>query len=123
MNNPTKYQWRDKVVTYIDKIQPKLSSFTNKSLSDSSFQFSLFQNAPNPFNPSTIIHYEIPNVGLVTLKVYDEIGREVKTLVNQYQNKGRYDINFSASSLSSGIYFYQLRVGNFVATKKMIMLK
>ena len=84
---------------------------------------SLSQNYPNPFNPSTIIHYEIPNDGLVTLKVYDELGREVKTLVNQYQNKGKYDVNFDASNLASGIYFYRLQSGNFISTKKMLLLK
>ena len=85
--------------------------------------FILYQNYPNPFNPSTIIHYEIPNDGLVTLKIYDELGREVKTLVNQYQNKGRYDINFDASNLASGIYFYRIEAGNFIQTRKMLLLK
>lgn len=86
-------------------------------------KFELYQNYPNPFNPTTIIHYEIPNDGLVTLKVYDELGREVKTLVNLYQNKGRYDINFNASNLASGIYFYQLRSGSYISAKKMLLLK
>ncbi len=86
-------------------------------------KYSLSQNYPNPFNPSTIIHYEIPNDGLVTLKIYDDLGREVKTLVNQYQSKGRYDINFNASSLASGIYFYQLHSGNYISTKKLMLLK
>ncbi len=86
------------------------------------------QNYPNPFNPTTIIHYEIPNDGLVTLKIYDELGREVKTLVNQYQNKGKYDINFNASNLASGVYFYQLHAStgsaqSFISTKKLILLK
>lgn len=90
--------------------------------------FVLFQNYPNPFNPSTIIHYEIPNDGLVTLKIYDELGREVKTLIDQYQSKGKYDINFNASQLASGIYFYQLNAStgsaqNFISTKKMLLLK
>lgn len=85
--------------------------------------YNLDQNYPNPFNPSTIIHYEIPNGGVVTLKIYDELGREVKTLVNQYQSKGRYDIDFNASSLASGIYFYQLRADSYLSTKKMLLLK
>jgi hypothetical protein len=78
---------------------------------------------PNPFNPSTLIHYEIPNDGLVILKIYDNIGQEVRTLVNQYQTKGRYDINFNAGNLASGIYFYRLQSGRFVSTKKMLLLK
>lgn len=86
-------------------------------------QFSLSQNYPNPFNPTTVIHYEIAADALVTLKIYDELGREVKTLVNQYQNKGKYDINFIAAKLSSGNYFYQLKAGNFISTKKMLLMK
>jgi len=86
-------------------------------------QFRLYQNYPNPFNPSTIVQYEVPKNGLVTIKVYDILGREVRTLVNQYQNKGRYEINFNASNLSSGVYFYQLKAGEFINTKKMILLK
>lgn len=93
-------------------------------------KFQVMQNYPNPFNPSTTIHYELPVNGLVTLKIYDELGRLVKTLVNQYQSKGRYDINFDASNLASGIYFYRLNVinplnqsQNFTAVKKMLLLK
>lgn len=83
----------------------------------------LSQNYPNPFNPTTIIHYEIPNDGLVILKIYDELGREVKTLVNQFEGKGKYDINFEASNLASGIYFYRLQSGSFISTKRMVLLK
>ena len=86
-------------------------------------KFVLYHNYPNPFNPSTTIQYEIPNSGLVTIKVYDVLGREVKTLVNQYQNMGSHEANFNAGNLSSGVYFYQLRAGDFVSTKKMILVK
>ena len=86
-------------------------------------QYKLFNNYPNPFNPTTIIKYQVPKDGLVTLKIYDELGREVKTLVNQYLSKGSYSINFNASSLASGVYFYQLRAGSFVAAKKLLLLK
>ena len=85
--------------------------------------FALSQNYPNPFNPSTTIRYDILNSGIVTLKIYDILGREVKTLVNQYENGGTYDVNFDASNFSSGVYFYQLRAGSFISTKKMILLK
>jgi hypothetical protein len=86
-------------------------------------QFVLSQNYPNPFNPSTIIHYEIPDDGPVALIIFDGLGKEVKTLVNQYQSKGRYDINFNAINLPSGIYFYQLKANSFISTKKMLLLK
>lgn len=85
--------------------------------------FALEQNYPNPFNPSTTIKYQIPQNGLVTLKVYNVIGQEVATLVNQVQNASAYETSFDASKLSSGIYFYTLRAGNFVETKKMMLMK
>jgi len=86
-------------------------------------EYLLSSNYPNPFNPSTVIHYEIPNDGLVTIKVYDELGREVKTLVNQYQSMGRYDVNFNATNLASGVYIYRLQFGSYISTKKMLLLK
>lgn len=85
--------------------------------------FNLNQNYPNPFNPSTKISYSISKAGLVTLKVYNILGQEVKTLVNNYQNPGSYKVNFNASSLPSGIYLYRIISGNFVQVKKMILLK
>jgi 1,4-alpha-glucan branching enzyme len=86
-------------------------------------EYKLSQNYPNPFNPSTIIRYQIPTAGNVTLKIYDILGREIKTLVNKYQQGGTYEITFNAANLSSGIYFYQIRTNNFVSTKKMILIK
>lgn len=85
--------------------------------------FSLEQNYPNPFNPTTIIRYQLPQEGYVTLKIYDMLGREVSTLVNEYKNAGEYKINFDASSLSSGVYVYRILVNDFVSTKKMILMK
>ncbi|HKI78052.1 MAG TPA: alpha-amylase family glycosyl hydrolase [Ignavibacteriaceae bacterium] len=85
--------------------------------------YNLSQNYPNPFNPSTVIKYQLPAPGNVTLKIYDILGREVKTLVNGYQQNGSYKITFDASKLASGIYFYQIHANNFVSTKKMILLK
>lgn len=84
---------------------------------------SLSQNYPNPFNPSTTIEYAIPKSELVTLKVYDVLGREVATLVNEYKQAGMYKANFNASGLVSGVYFYQLSAGSYVETKKLIMMK
>ncbi|MCX7877160.1 MAG: T9SS type A sorting domain-containing protein, partial [Ignavibacteria bacterium] len=85
--------------------------------------YSLSQNYPNPFNPATSIKYTIPKSGLVTLKVYDVLGREVATLVNEKKEPGIYDVNFDASELSSGIYFYRLEAGDFKAVKKMMLVK
>ena len=91
-------------------------------------EFALYQNYPNPFNPITKIHYSIPsNVKSqmlnVILKVYDTLGNEVVTLVNEYKPAGSYEVEFNASRLSSGIYFYRLQSGSFVETKAMILLK
>ncbi|MBK7227287.1 MAG: T9SS type A sorting domain-containing protein [Ignavibacteriales bacterium] len=92
--------------------------------------FSLEQNYPNPFNPSTTIKYTIPNVTLsgvegsrVILKIYDLLGDEIATLINENKPAGSYEVNFIASSLSSGTYFYKLQVGSFIETKKMILMK
>ncbi len=101
--------------------------------------FSLEQNYPNPFNPTTKIKYSIPSSTLrqaqsdktVTLKVFDLLGREIATLVNEQKPVGEYEVEFNitnlpsrpGSALTSGIYFYQLQAGNFVETKKMILLK
>ncbi len=85
--------------------------------------YSLDQNFPNPFNPSTVISYSIPKDGMVTLKIFDALGREVKTLVSEKQTVGRYNVTFDALRLSSGVYFYRLVSGNYVSTKKMLILK
>ncbi len=85
--------------------------------------FSLEQNYPNPFNPSTTISWQSPVSSNQTLKVYDILGNEVATLVDEYKSAGSYEVEFNASHLPSGTYFYQLRAGSFVETKKMILLK
>ncbi|MFA7420665.1 MAG: sugar-binding protein [Melioribacteraceae bacterium] len=85
--------------------------------------YSLDQNYPNPFNPTTQIKYSILNAGNVSLKVFDVLGREVADLVNQNQDAGHYTVNFNASSLSSGIYFYRIESGSFVSVKKMMLVK
>jgi len=84
----------------------------------------LYQNYPNPFNSSTMISYSTSNPGFVILKIYDILGKEVQTLVDKYQVTGDYTISLDAKNLSSGIYFYQLQVGNdFVITKKMLLMR
>ena len=85
--------------------------------------YSLEQNYPNPFNPSTTINYALPVSGNVTLKVYNLIGQEVASLVNEFQREGSYDVRFDASKLSSGVYFYSLSAGNFTQVKKMMLVK
>lgn len=85
--------------------------------------FALSQNFPNPFNPTTSIKFNVGERANVTLKVYDMLGREVATLVNEVKESGSYDVNFDAAKLSSGTYVYKLTAGNFVETKKMVLLK
>ncbi len=85
--------------------------------------FNLYQNYPNPFNPSTTINYQIPKSSFVTLKIYDVLGREVANLVNNEKQAGQYNVTFNASKFSSGIYFYRLQAGDFISTKKMILMK
>ena len=83
----------------------------------------LFQNYPNPFNPTTKIKYQIPTDGIASLKVYDDLGREVAALVNEEKPTGSYVVEFDASNLASGIYFYKLQAGKYIETKKMVLLK
>ncbi|MDR3665707.1 MAG: T9SS type A sorting domain-containing protein, partial [Ignavibacteriaceae bacterium] len=87
------------------------------------FNFSLNQNYPNPFNPSTTISYQLSDQGLVSIKVYDVLGKEITTLVNEVKQSGVHEVNFNASEFGSGIYMYRMTVNNFTQTKKMIVLK
>lgn len=86
-------------------------------------EFSLGQNYPNPFNPTTNIRFSIPKSEHVSLRVYDILGREVKALVNQNLTPGEYQVDFDATGLSSGMYYYSLRSGDFVDVKKMVLVK
>ena len=86
-------------------------------------EYALGQNYPNPFNPITMIKYQLPANGFVSLKVYDVLGKEVATLVNEYKVAGYYDVEFNATNLSSGVYFYKLQAGNFVVTKKLLLTR
>lgn len=86
-------------------------------------EFNLYQNYPNPFNPSTTISFDLPNSEFVSLTIYDVLGKQVSTLVNEYKNAGRYDIRFEANRLSSGMYFYKISAGNFNQIKKFILMK
>jgi hypothetical protein len=86
-------------------------------------KFVLKQNYPNPFNPKTVISYILPEAGFTSLKVYDIIGNEVEILVSQKQSSGSYSVPFDASKLPSGIYFYKLEAGDFIDTKRMVLIK
>lgn len=123
-----KYQYRIKQIDFDGTF--KYSNVVEVEVTSPS-TFSLEQNYPNPFNPSTKIRYTIPNViasetkqsQFVNLKIYDVLGNELATLVNERRPSGSYEVEFDASNLPSGTYFYQLRAGSFVETKKMIFIK
>ncbi|MGD8781553.1 MAG: FG-GAP-like repeat-containing protein, partial [Ignavibacteria bacterium] len=104
----------DGAYEYSDEVEVNLSAIT---------EYSLEQNYPNPFNPTTTIKYQIPETGNVTLKIYDILGREVKTLVNETQASGVYSVEFNASQLASGVYIYRLRAEDYVSVKKLMLLK
>ncbi|KAB2849051.1 MAG: S8 family serine peptidase [Ignavibacterium sp.] len=122
------YSYRLKQIDYDGSVEYSNDVFAEIGLPET---FSLMQNYPNPFNPTTNIKYAIVNKQFVTLKVYDVLGNEVVTLVNEYKPAGNYEINFDASELSSGVYYYQLKTGSselnsgqsFIAAKKMLLLK
>jgi hypothetical protein len=85
--------------------------------------FALAQNYPNPFNPSTVISYSLGASSNVVVKVYNVLGKLITTLVNGHKEAGFYEVNFNAVGLSNGVYFYKIQAGNFVQTKKMLLLK
>ncbi len=103
------------VVTHIVGVKEPINSMPKK--------YELEQNYPNPFNPTTTINYSVPKSSTVTIKIYDILGKEVETLVNEQKTAGNYKIEFNADKLASGIYFYQMRAGNFISTKKLVLLK
>lgn len=85
--------------------------------------FSISQNYPNPFNPNTMISYQFPVSGFVSLKIFDVLGNEITSLVNENQNSGIYNINFDGSNLSGGVYYYTITAGDFRVTKSMMLIK
>ncbi|TSA27367.1 MAG: T9SS C-terminal target domain-containing protein [Ignavibacteriales bacterium] len=111
-----------KVVPYVEISENVTDVRSNSSMPN---EFQLNQNYPNPFNPETVISYQLAKGSFVTLKIYDAIGREIATLVNDYQEPGVYNSQFSIlnSQLPSGIYFYRLTAGSYSSTKKMLLLK
>ena len=107
----------DKVV--VEKVSGNSDEIENGVPSD----FTLAQNYPNPFNPSTQINFSLPESGQVNLKVYNMLGQTVQVLVNELRNAGNHTINFDASSLSSGVYIYQLEFDGKVLSNKMVLMK
>ena len=103
-------QWSTENVSVVDE-----NDFPN--------EYCLYQNYPNPFNPQTVIKYNIPKRCIVEIKIFDILGRELKTLVNEELSAGNYETKFDGSNLSSGIYFYRIIAGEYVKTNKMILLK
>ena len=85
--------------------------------------FRLEQNYPNPFNPSTTIRYSLPGNAHVTLTIFNTLGQQVATLVNEIQDSGYHDVRFDPSGLASGVYFYRLKAGDYIATKRLLLLR
>jgi len=115
---------------WVNAGKPEYNSTSVDDETSAPLGFKLEQNYPNPFNPTTKIKFTISNLGTpymaslqTTLIIYDVLGREITTLINKELSPGNYDIEFSANNLASGMYFYQLRAGDFVLTKKMLMIK
>ncbi len=118
---------------WVNAGSPPLAPTFAEELKNSRYDFKLEQNYPNPFNPTTVISYQLSGNGSVNLKVYDALGNEIATLINEEKSAGKYSLNFNIQQntnsalnghqLSSGVYFYQLRFGAFIQTRKMIYLK
>ena len=127
IDETTANDWIADAQAIIDAIQASLAKDGSvESLTSSDVKpetYSLNQNYPNPFNPSTSVSYSIPSDGYVTLSIYDALGKEVAVLDNGYKTAGNYSQTFDASELSSGMYFYTIRSGDFVQTKKMLLMK
>ena len=104
---------------YFDNLTNIIEDTKHSSLN----KFVLLQNYPNPFNPSTTINWEMPQAGLVSIKIYDVLGREVITLVNEELNAGKHETVFEAANFSSGVYIYRINTGDFIQTKKMILIE
>jgi hypothetical protein len=104
------------------QLEPKLTSVKPGSYFNIN-TYSLYQNYPNPFNPSTSIEFEIPSEGFVIIKLYDVLGKEVKSLLNEIKNAGHYSIILNAADLPSGMYLYKIQSGSFVSVKKLMLTK
>jgi hypothetical protein len=119
----TRIGWVTDDSGYILKTTTGGITFSKNISSNVPDKFSLFQNYPNPFNPNTIIRFQIKDSRFVTLKVYDILGKEIATLVNEKLQPGEYETKFDGRNLSSGVYFYKLTTRDYSRTKRMIILK
>ena len=108
---------------FIDDLSWGTATDLNDNIAITPIEFKLEQNFPNPFNPSTRIQYQVSSITNVSLKVYDILGNEVASLVNEQKPAGIYEVEFDAKQLTSGIYFYKLQAGSFVETKKMVLIR
>jgi hypothetical protein len=115
--------WSDLYDTRTFSNQNSTEKIKSKTIINIPTEYNLSSNYPNPFNPSTIINYAIKDAGLVSIKVYDVLGAEIATLVNETKEAGEYDVEFNASELPSGVYIYTLQTGDFISSKKMILMK
>ena len=129
LNMDTKYFWRVKasssngISTFSNIWSFIVGTITPVSGHQLPKTYSLSQNYPNPFNPTTVINYSLPRRSFVTLTIYDDLGRQVQTLVDNEQSAGNYSVDFNASSLPSGTYFYRIQAGTYTQTKKLLLLK
>ncbi len=108
---------------YFDGIQSEVVTSIDKNENTIVTEYELFQNYPNPFNPSTVIRYNLPETGLVNIKIFDVLGNEITTLLNDEKNAGSHSVEFNASNFASGVYIYKISSGSFVSIKKMMLLK
>ena len=125
--------WRATIDRMLIYFFPDNSNFVRNENNTIVKDFTLYQNYPNPFNPSTTIKYELLESNFVSIKIFDALGKEISTLVNEEKQAGEYEVEFNVSNLAggisakgvyaTGIYFYQLKVGKFIETKKMTLLK
>jgi len=108
---------------YLDDLELSMDMVSDVEAELQPFAFQLYQNYPNPFNPSTKISWQSAVSGHQTLKIYDVLGNEVATLVDEFREAGNYELDFDATGLSSGVYFYKLIIADYSSTKKMILMK
>jgi len=114
-NTPYYYKWKASLSSFLTSV-----GNVRKGIPQS---FTIYQNFPNPFNSTSVIRYSIPKSSQVKLKIFNVLGQEVETLVNEEKSAGTYEVNWNATNLPSGVYFYRLQSGSFDETKKMILLK
>ncbi len=119
------YGWRSdsSVTCAIGPDNPGIGSNNDPETESTPTEYSLNQNYPNPFNPFTMIKYDLPNDNFVTIKIYDMLGRELMSLVNEFKQAGSYSVTFDAANYPSGVYYYKINTGSFVQVRKMILIR